>query len=448
MKLLLIVLFCTSLFGQIDSTSTIAVTAFVNNTNNSSYAWVEEAFGDMLATDIALSNTVRVISRRDLKSILNEHKLIMSGLVDEAESVKVGSLAGADLLLRGSFTIIDREIRVDAKIYDVSSGTSNIAVSHSGNINELFKIEKILALSLLSELELTIPESIKFEMMQYESKNIAAIERNYLGVIANDNGDQSKALDYFEQATELDPGYMKAAQNYKNFKKEFKGKSLFGDALNQLDVKTAQIDKLERYTDIFLENYYILNVVGSPNIKTNLNNDKFVTIEFQMFADFDKKSIEYYIEKLREINQGDKKIFITGENARINAMPEMKLYKETWEWMKKNHTTKVSRGSGRWFYKVKEIQLLSGDNILYKFKFGIHVGHRDDQLDFIYSWIKPTYINHNVVIYKGNSSQELYIPAKTPVTYRVLLKNIKIDDVEKITHIQIVEPQEEWDPLK
>ncbi len=446
MRYLTIFLICTSLLGQFDSTSTIAVTAFVNNSNNTSFAWVEEAFGDMLATDLALSNSIRVISRRDIKSILNEHKLIMSGLVDEAESVKVGSLAGADLLLRGSFTIIDREIRVDAKIYDVSSGTAKLAVSQSGSISELFKIEKKLALSLLSELKITLPENIKFEMMQYESKNIAAIERNYLGVIANDNGDQSKALDYFEQATELDPGYTKAAQNYKEFKKEFKGKSLFGDALSQLDVKAAQIDKLKRYTDIFLENYYILNVVGSPKIHTNLNDDKFVTIEFQMIADFDKKSIEYYIQKLREINQGDTKVFIQGDDFWTNAMPEMRLYKETWAWLKNNHLTK--RGP-KWFYKEKEIQLISGDDILYKFKFGVHNSDRIDRLDFIYPWIRPTYINGNVVIIEGrNDTQENVIMSQTPVTYRVLLKNIKIDDVEKITHIQIAEPQEEWDPLK
>jgi len=62
----------------------------------------------MVATD----SSVKVIDRLRLATILEEHKLSATGLLDEETARKVGRIAGVDVLISGRLTSFDETVRV------------------------------------------------------------------------------------------------------------------------------------------------------------------------------------------------------------------------------------------------------------------------------------------------------------------------------------------------
>ncbi|MGQ9571258.1 MAG: FlgO family outer membrane protein [Thermodesulfovibrionales bacterium] len=94
---------------------TIAVTDFVDlqgNVNELGRFIAEELSVDLL--DVAKG--FEVIDRTHLKSILAEHKLSMSGLVNPNTVKKLGQITGAEAIVTGSVTLFGDSIRVSYKV--------------------------------------------------------------------------------------------------------------------------------------------------------------------------------------------------------------------------------------------------------------------------------------------------------------------------------------------
>ncbi|MDI6732476.1 MAG: CsgG/HfaB family protein [Planctomycetota bacterium] len=80
-----------------------------------------------------------VIDRAHLKTLLKEHKLSMTGLIDPQTAKKLGEIAGADALLTGNITLIGENIRLTAKVLDVA--TAKIIVASSQDIAKTKALE-------------------------------------------------------------------------------------------------------------------------------------------------------------------------------------------------------------------------------------------------------------------------------------------------------------------
>jgi TolB-like protein len=81
------------------------------------------------ATDLLFANLVAapelyLVERADLKKILDEQELNVSGLVDPATATKVGQLTGAKILVTGSVLQVDTSLYVIAKV--IGTETSRV----------------------------------------------------------------------------------------------------------------------------------------------------------------------------------------------------------------------------------------------------------------------------------------------------------------------------------
>lgn len=84
-----------------------------------------------------------VIDRNHLKSLLAEHKLSLSGLVDPTTVKQMGQIAGVDAIVTGSVTPFGDSIRVSAKV--IATDTARIIASAKGDLAKTKAIEELLA---------------------------------------------------------------------------------------------------------------------------------------------------------------------------------------------------------------------------------------------------------------------------------------------------------------
>jgi TolB-like protein len=79
---------------------------------------------DLLFANLAAEPELYLVERADLKKILDEQELNISGLVDPATATKVGQLTGAKILITGSVLKVDTSLYVIAKV--IGTETSRV----------------------------------------------------------------------------------------------------------------------------------------------------------------------------------------------------------------------------------------------------------------------------------------------------------------------------------
>jgi curli biogenesis system outer membrane secretion channel CsgG len=84
---------------------TVSVLYFENISKNRDYDWLSKGMADMLITDLAGGGEVDVVERGDLKKVLEEQQLSLTGITDDRKALELGRLMSARRLIYGSFII-------------------------------------------------------------------------------------------------------------------------------------------------------------------------------------------------------------------------------------------------------------------------------------------------------------------------------------------------------
>lgn len=95
---------------------------------------------------IALLSTARgfeVVDRTHLKTLLQEHKLSATGLIDPAAARKLGQIAGVEALITGTITPFGESVRLSVKILDTN--TAKLIGANTSDIPKTKAIEELLA---------------------------------------------------------------------------------------------------------------------------------------------------------------------------------------------------------------------------------------------------------------------------------------------------------------
>ena len=78
--------------------------------------------GDLLFAKLAAKDGIFMVERNDLKKVLEELELSLSGAAKPAEAVRVGQLTGAKLLLTGSVIHADKKLYLVARLIGTETG--------------------------------------------------------------------------------------------------------------------------------------------------------------------------------------------------------------------------------------------------------------------------------------------------------------------------------------
>lgn len=88
------------------------------------------------------ARSFRVVDRTHIRSLLKEHKLSSSGLIDPDTARELGRIAGVDTLLTGTITPLGDSMRLSIKVLD--SETAQVIASSSCNIPKTQAIDSLL----------------------------------------------------------------------------------------------------------------------------------------------------------------------------------------------------------------------------------------------------------------------------------------------------------------
>jgi curli biogenesis system outer membrane secretion channel CsgG len=83
-----------------------------------------------------------VVDRTHLKSLLSEHKLSSTGLIDPKTARELGKIAGVDALVTGTITPFGDSIRLSIKVLDTE--TAKVISASTANIAKTKAIEELL----------------------------------------------------------------------------------------------------------------------------------------------------------------------------------------------------------------------------------------------------------------------------------------------------------------
>lgn len=131
------------------SKKTIAVVDFTDLQGNVTELgrFLAEEFSVALA---GAGKGFEVVDRTHLKSIIAEHKLSSSGIIDPQTARKLGQIAGVEAIITGTITPFGDSVRVSVKVLDTT--TAKIIGASTGDVAKTKAIEELLARGIESAL--------------------------------------------------------------------------------------------------------------------------------------------------------------------------------------------------------------------------------------------------------------------------------------------------------
>lgn len=192
----------------------IAVVPFQNLTQDETKNWIGAGFSETLTTKLSEVPDFTLYERSQLNEIVKELKLQISGFVDEKTAVSVGKMHGVEILVLGSYQLMENMLRVSARFVDVESGKVLKTADATGKLSDIFQLQDTVALSFLSKVNVTLGEKERQKFQSAPTNNLSAYEWFSKGYEAQTiSRDLNKAIECYTKAIELDKNYVTAYNN-------------------------------------------------------------------------------------------------------------------------------------------------------------------------------------------------------------------------------------------
>ncbi|MCB9777072.1 MAG: hypothetical protein H6742_00745 [Alphaproteobacteria bacterium] len=182
----------------------LAVLPFANQTGDATWDALGGGLADMLVSDLASVDRLTLVERARLQDLLDELALAEGTFVDPATAGQLGRGLGARYVLVGSFSAVAPEMRLDARVVDVSSGEIVHTASAAGPRDEFFLLQKELAAGLTDGLGIALSAREQARMGRVQTESFAAFQAWSEGLAALDRGELDAARDRLQAALVAD----------------------------------------------------------------------------------------------------------------------------------------------------------------------------------------------------------------------------------------------------
>ena len=150
------------------SSRTIAVSYFDNTSGLDQYAPLSKGLADMLITDLSNIESIQIVEREKLQSLLEEISIGGSAFFDSTTAQRLGKGLGAEMVLTGAFLSIDPQMRIDARLIEVETGKVISASQVTGKSSDFFSLVGDLVQLIEDEFEVDV-ENKKTNTVNFES---------------------------------------------------------------------------------------------------------------------------------------------------------------------------------------------------------------------------------------------------------------------------------------
>ena len=199
------------------SPTTVAVMPLRFSGRDSTLQPLERGFADLLVTDLARAPELTLVERARLQALLDEMQLGARGVTDAATSARAGRLLRAGRVVQGALLQLptvngDQVLRADAAVVDVPTSRVQGTAQGVEVLDQVFALEKKLALDLFQQLGVTLTVAQRNAIEQRPTRSLAAFLAYSRGLASEDAGRFDDANRYFNEAIRLDPGFGAAQQ--------------------------------------------------------------------------------------------------------------------------------------------------------------------------------------------------------------------------------------------
>ncbi|MGA2003091.1 MAG: tetratricopeptide repeat protein [Terriglobales bacterium] len=201
-------------------TMSLAILPFRNASADQNLDWLGPSLADMLSTDVGQSARLRTVSPSSLHQIFSDLRISSATVLDPAMIRRVAEFSNADRVVWGQYAKFGDQIRIDATIQDIKSGSAVPLKIDVPSEKEIPGAIDRLAESIRQKLALPedVLKELKASSFQPISQSVAALRDYNQGIGLQRDGKTLEAQKQFEAATKEDPAFAlafsKLAQTY------------------------------------------------------------------------------------------------------------------------------------------------------------------------------------------------------------------------------------------
>jgi len=212
---------------SVGSPTTVAVMPLRFSGSDSSLRPLGRGLAELLTTDLARSKQLTVLERARIQAVLDEIALQKSGQTDAATNVRAGRVLRAGRLVQGTILQLDTSrLRVDAAVVDVPTTRVRGVAQGSDELEQLFALEKRIALDLFDDLGVTLTVAERNAIEQRPTRSLAAFLAYSRGLTAEDERRYDDASRFYRDAIRIDPGFGEALQKDREVRELVTGERL------------------------------------------------------------------------------------------------------------------------------------------------------------------------------------------------------------------------------
>ncbi len=215
--LLLFVYICVCLPVSVYGTDiTLAVLNFENNSLFSAqdYNALSKGLAEIMITELSQIQSIHIVERRKLQSLLDELKLSQAGLIETESSIQAGKMLGAQHLVFGGFIVtLDDKIRIDVRIVNVESGVTVKADQITGNTKQILSLIEKLSKKIVKDLDVHITNQENKLLSKNQKIDLEAMLHFSQALEYEDSGNLKMAYENYQKAIQIEPDFLQAKKN-------------------------------------------------------------------------------------------------------------------------------------------------------------------------------------------------------------------------------------------
>jgi eukaryotic-like serine/threonine-protein kinase len=198
----------------------LAILPFRNASGDPNFDWLGSSLAEMLSTDVGQSSKLRTVSPNRLHQIFTDLRISSTTALDPTVIRRVADFSTADRVVWGQYAKFGEEIRIDATLQDLKSGTTVPLRADIPSEKDIPGAIDRLADSIRQKLALpeNVLKELKASSFQPTSQSVDALRDYNQGLAFQRDGKNLDAEKQFEAATKADPNFALAfsrlAQTY------------------------------------------------------------------------------------------------------------------------------------------------------------------------------------------------------------------------------------------
>ena len=162
----------------------------------------------MLTTEMMRNPRATMVERDQIKQLIQEQSLTLSGMIDPATAIEVGKLLGVQYMLFGTYSDIMSRLRIDVRVVEVETGKLLQAREVTRARDQVFESVTELAGQLFRDLELTPAQRLP----ERKPAPATAVIFFSKGIGHEDRGEADQAKAMYQRALEIFPDYLEAKE--------------------------------------------------------------------------------------------------------------------------------------------------------------------------------------------------------------------------------------------